>query len=127
MGRRAVVVSGHAAAPPNASPKTLNLNQRLRSLAARAQDPSVAYAAVAVRLQQSLTDFERAFEDQIRAERQAALRVHEKVAHRATQRQIDTVNRRGTLRFLGLVATLLATATIVTLVMFRVLYLVLGG
>lgn len=82
---------------------------------------------MAVRLQQSLTEFERAFEDQIRAERQAAIRVHEKVAHRATQRQLDTVNRRGTLRFLGLVATLLTTATLVTLVMFRVLYLVLGG
>jgi hypothetical protein len=78
-------------------------------------------------MDQSLVDFERAFADQIKAERQAALRVHDKVAHRAMQRELDTINRRGTLRFLGLILTLGLTAVIVTMVMFKALYLILGG
>lgn len=78
-------------------------------------------------MDQSLVEFEKAFADQIRAERQAAERVHVKVAHRAKQRELDTVNRRGTLRFVGLVGTLILTAVIVTMVMFKALYLVLGG
>jgi hypothetical protein len=87
----------------------------------------VAFSSVAVRMDKSLVDFEQAFADQIQAERQAALRVHRKVAHRAKQRELDTVNRRGTVRFLGLVAMLLITAIVVTLVMFKALYLILGG
>lgn len=78
-------------------------------------------------MDQSLVEFERAFADQIKAERQAALRVHDKVAHRAMQRELDTINRRGTLRFLGLILTLGLTAVIVTMVMFKALYLILGG
>ncbi len=78
-------------------------------------------------MDQSLVEFERAFADQIKAERQAADRVHEKVAHRAMQRELDVVNRRGTIRFLGLVLTLGLTAVIVTFVMFKALYLILGG
>lgn len=78
-------------------------------------------------MDQSLVEFERAFADQIKAERQAALRVHDKVAHRAMQRELDTINRRGTLRFLGLILTLGLTAIIVTMVMFKALYLILGG
>lgn len=78
-------------------------------------------------MDQSLVEFEKAFADQIRAERQAALRVHEKVAHRAVQREVETINRQGTLRFVGLVAMLALTAVIVTFVMFKALYMVLGG
>ena len=78
-------------------------------------------------MDQSLVEFERAFADQIRAERQAAHRVHEKVAHRAKQRELDTVNRHGTLRFMGLVLTLALTAVVVTLVMFKTLSVLLGG
>ena len=78
-------------------------------------------------MDQSLVDFEEAFAEQIQAERQAARRVHAKVAHRAKQRELDDVNRRGTLRFLGLVSMLILTAVVVTLVMFKALFLILGG
>lgn len=78
-------------------------------------------------MDQSLVDFERAFADQIKEERRAATLVQAKVAHREKQREIETVNRQGTLRYMGLVATLIATAVIVTVVMFKVLYLVLGS
>lgn len=78
-------------------------------------------------MEQSLSEFEQAFADQIKAERHAASRVHLKVAHRSKQRELDEVNRRGTVRFLGLVAMLLLTAVLVTMVMFKALYLILGG
>jgi hypothetical protein len=81
---------------------------------------------VAVRMDQSLVEFERAFADQIKEERRAATLVQAKVAHREKQRQVEVVNRQGTLRYIGLVLTLIATAVIVTVVMFKVLYLVLG-
>ncbi|MFT4034905.1 MAG: hypothetical protein QM679_04965 [Patulibacter sp.] len=82
---------------------------------------------MAVRMDQSLTDFEQAFADQVQAQRQAAMRAHQKVAHRAKQRELDDVNRRGTLRFIGLVVMLALTAVVVTMAMFKVLYLILGG
>ena len=78
-------------------------------------------------MDQSLVEFERAFADQIRDERRAATLVQTKVAHRAKQREVESVNRQGTLRFLGLVLTLISTAVIVTVVMFKVLYIVLGS
>lgn len=77
-------------------------------------------------MNQSLVDFEEAFADQIRAERQRARAVQAKIEHRTVQRQVKAVNRRGTLRFGLLVTTLVLTAIFVTLVMFRALYWVLG-
>ncbi len=78
-------------------------------------------------MDQSLVDFERAFADQIAQERRAAHLVHAKVAHRTKQRQIETVNREGGRRFILLALALILTAVIVTVVMFKALYLVLGG
>ncbi len=81
---------------------------------------------MAVRMNQSLVDFERAFADQIEAERQRASLAQAKLEHRTVQRQVETVNRQGTLRFVLLVSTLILTAVVVTLFMFRALYWVLG-
>lgn len=78
-------------------------------------------------MDQSLVEFERAFADQIQEERRAATLVQAKVAHRSKQREVETVNRQGARRFILLALTLIATAVIVTVVMFKALYLVLGG
>jgi len=78
-------------------------------------------------MDQSLVDFERAFADQIAQERRAATLVQAKVAHRTKQRQVEDVNRQGGRRFILLALALIATAVIVTVVMFKALYLVLGG
>ena len=96
-------------------------------ITANAPYGSVAFQFVAVRMDQSLVDFERAFADQIAQERQQANLVQAKVAHRTKQRQVETVNRQGGRRFLLLALALVATAVIVTVVMFKALYLVLGG
>lgn len=81
---------------------------------------------MSVRMDQSLVDFEQAFADQIRAERQAAHRVQQKVAHRSKQREVEIINRRGTFRFLMLVLAIIVTAVVVTVLMFQALYLALG-
>ncbi len=78
-------------------------------------------------MDQSLVEFERAFADQIAQERRAATLVHAKVAHRTKQRQVEDVNRQGARRFILLALALILTAVIVTVVMFKALYLVLGG
>lgn len=87
----------------------------------------VTSGVVAVRMDQSLIEFEKAFADQIQQERRQASLVHAKVAHRTKQRQVEHVNRQGARRFLVLALTLIATAVIVTVVMFKALYWVLGG
>ena len=45
---------------------------------------------------------------------------------RALRREVDRRHKRGSMRFVLLVLALIATAVIVTVVMFRVLYLLLG-
>jgi hypothetical protein len=77
-------------------------------------------------MEQSLVEFEQAFADQIQEERRAATLVQKKVAHRTIQREVEIVNRKGAVRFLGLMLTLVLTAVIVTFVMFKALYWVLG-
>lgn len=77
-------------------------------------------------MNQSLVEFEEAFADQIQAERQHAKAVQAAVEHRNVKRQVEAVNRRGTMRFGLLVTMLILTAVLVTLVMFRALYWVLG-
>ena len=77
-------------------------------------------------MRQSINQLERAFveETQIDRERREALR--RQAVQRSRQRQIERVHKRGTLRFSILVFVLVATAVIVTVAMFRTLYLVMG-
>jgi membrane glycosyltransferase len=79
-----------------------------------------------MKMRQSLSQFERAFleESQVDRARREALR--RQAAARARQRQVEHVRKRSTLRFVALVLTLIATAVIVTVLMFQTLYWVLG-
>jgi hypothetical protein len=79
-----------------------------------------------MRMRQSLAQLERAFieESQVDRERREALR--RQAAMRSRQRQIEKVHKHSTMRFIALVLTLIATAVIVTVVMFQTLYVVLG-
>ena len=80
-----------------------------------------------MRMRQSLSQFERAFieESQVDRARREALR--RQAAARSRQRQVEQVRKRSTLRFVALVLTLVATAVVVTVVMFRTLYVVMGA
>jgi hypothetical protein len=79
-----------------------------------------------MKMRQSLTDIERAFAREISMERHRRASLRRTTEQRAIRREVDRRHRRGSVRFVLLVLTLMLTAVIVTVVMFRTLYLLLG-
>jgi hypothetical protein len=79
-----------------------------------------------MKMRQSLADWEQAFVKEISLDRRRRASLRRTTEQRARKRQADRVHKRGSLRFAMLVLTLVATAAIVTVVMFRTLYLLLG-
>jgi hypothetical protein len=79
-----------------------------------------------MRMRQSLGELERAFVKEISLERRRRASLRHTTEQRALKREVQRRHRRGSVRFVLLVLTLVATAVIVTVVMFRVLYLLLG-
>jgi hypothetical protein len=77
-------------------------------------------------MRQSLGDLERAFVKEISLERRRRASLRHTTERRALKREAQRRHRRGSVRFVLLVLTLIATAVIVTVVMFRTLYLLLG-
>jgi hypothetical protein len=77
-------------------------------------------------MKQSLGELERAFVKEISLERRRRASLRRTTEQRALKREVDRRQRRGSVRFVLLVLTLVATAVIVTVVMFRTLYLLLG-
>jgi hypothetical protein len=79
-----------------------------------------------MRMSQTIDDFESALAEKTELERAVAERRVRQAVVRTRRRHLEKQNRRGTLRFVALVLTLLATAILVTIAMFQVLYLVMG-
>ena len=77
-------------------------------------------------MRQSFAQFERAFVEDMQADRVRREQLRREAAVRARQRQLARTHKRGTLRFAVLVLTLIATAVLVTVAMFQALYLVMG-
>lgn len=77
-------------------------------------------------MQQSLAELEQAFVEEIHDDRARRESLRRHAIMRAQQRRLDQVHKRGTARFIVLVLMLLATAAIVTIAMFRTLYIVMG-
>jgi hypothetical protein len=77
-------------------------------------------------MRQSLGELERAFVKEISLERRRRASLRHTTEQRALKREAQRRHRRGSVRFVLLVLTLIATAVIVTVVMFRTLYLLLG-
>jgi hypothetical protein len=79
-----------------------------------------------MRMRQSLHQFEAAFREE--AADSIARREHlrREAAQRSRLRRVARVHKHGTLRFIGLIATILATTAIVTWLMFQVLASVAG-
>ena len=69
---------------------------------------------------------ERAFAREISMERHRRASLRRTTEQRALKREVDRRHKRGSVRFVLLVLTLIMTAAIVTVVMFRTLYLLLG-
>ena len=77
-------------------------------------------------MRQSIEALERAFVEDMEADRVRREALRRQAAIRSRQRQVERVHKQGTLRFVLLVFALIATAVIVTVVMFRTLYIVMG-
>jgi membrane glycosyltransferase len=77
-------------------------------------------------MRQSLHQFEADFREA--AANSVVRREHLRrvAAQRSRVRRVEKVHKHGTLRFIGLIATILATTVIVTWVMFQVLASVAG-
>ncbi len=78
------------------------------------------------RLRQSLTELEHAFSKEISLERRRRDSLKRSAEKRTHKREVQRRHKRGSMRFALLVATLILTAAIVTVVMFRTLYLLLS-
>jgi hypothetical protein len=79
-----------------------------------------------MKMRQSLADWERAFVKEISLDRHRRDSLRRTAEQRTLKREVDRRHKRGSMRFFLLVLTLIMTAVIVTVVMFRTLYLLLG-
>jgi hypothetical protein len=79
-----------------------------------------------MKMRQSLTEIERAFAREISMERHRRASLRRTAEQRARKRELDRRHKHGSVRFVLLVLTLILTAAIVTVVMFRTLYLLLS-
>ena len=77
-------------------------------------------------MRQSLADWEQAFVKDISLDRHRRASLRRTTERRARKREADRLHKRGSFRFALLVLTLILTAVVVTIVMFRTLYLLLG-
>jgi hypothetical protein len=79
-----------------------------------------------MKMRQSLADWEQAFVKEISLDRRRRDSLRRTTEQRARKRKAERIHKRGSVRFALLVLTLVLTAVIVTIVMFRTLYLLLG-
>jgi hypothetical protein len=79
-----------------------------------------------MRMRQSLTELEKAFSKEISLERRRRDSLKRTAEQRTRKREVQRRHKRGSVRFVLLVLTLMLTAAVVTVVMFRTLYLLLS-
>ncbi len=79
-----------------------------------------------MRMRQSFAQFERAFVEDMQADRRRRDELRREAALRSRERQLARTHKHGTARFVVLCLTLIATAVLVTIAMFQALYLVMG-
>lgn len=79
-----------------------------------------------MRMRQSIAEIEEAFSEEMEEDREHRERLRRQAEQRSRRRHADKTQRHGSLRFALLVLTLIATAVVVTIVMFQTLYYVMG-
>ncbi len=77
-------------------------------------------------MRQSITEWEQAFAREASLDRHRRESLRRTTEKRALKRETQRRHKRGSVRFVLLVLTLMLTAAVVTVVMFRTLYLLLG-
>jgi cell division septal protein FtsQ len=79
-----------------------------------------------MRMSQSIAEIEQAFAEETAEDRERRERLYREAESRARRRQAERTHKRGSLRFFLVLLTLIATAVLVTVVMFQALYWVMG-
>ena len=79
-----------------------------------------------MRMRQSLAQIEEAFAEETAADRSRRLELIRNTEQRAVRRDVERRHRHGTVRFVLLALSLVLTAVVVTVIMFRALYILLG-
>jgi hypothetical protein len=79
-----------------------------------------------MKMRQSLAEWERAFVEEISLDRRRRDELRQNAEQRTLKRRAVRRHKHGSIRFGLLVLTLIATAAVVTVVMFRTLYWLLG-
>jgi hypothetical protein len=79
-----------------------------------------------MKMRQSLAEWERAFGREASLDRRRRDALRRTAEQRALKREVERRHKRGSVRFVMLVLALILTAAIVTVAMFRTLYLLLG-
>ncbi len=79
-----------------------------------------------MKMRQSLSEWEQAFIKEISQDRRRRDSLRRTAEQRTLKREVQRRKKRGSLRFTVLVLTLILTAAVVTVVMFRTLYMLLG-
>jgi hypothetical protein len=74
-----------------------------------------------MRMRQSISDFEVAFEQEAALERRRREQLRRRAANRSRSRRIASVEQRGTTRFSVLVVALILTVVTVVIAMFQTL------
>lgn len=77
-------------------------------------------------MRQSFAEWEKAFVREITLDRHRRASLRRTTEQRALKREVARRKKSGSLRYAMLVLTLIMTAAIVTVLMFRTLYLLLG-
>jgi hypothetical protein len=79
-----------------------------------------------MKMRQSFAEWEQAFVKEISLDRRRRASLGEAAQERMRRREAERTRKRGSIRFVLLVLTLIMTAAVVTVAMFRTLYLLLG-
>jgi hypothetical protein len=79
-----------------------------------------------MKMRQSLAEWEQAFVREVTLDRHRRDSLRRTTEKRAFKRDLARRHKRGSMRFVVLVLALMLTAVVVTVVMFRTLYLLLG-
>jgi hypothetical protein len=80
----------------------------------------------AMKMRQSLAEWEEAFVEETSLDRHRRDSLRRTAEKRSLKRDLARRHKRGSVRFVLLVLALMLTAAVVTAVMFRTLYLLLG-
>jgi hypothetical protein len=82
---------------------------------------------MALRMRQSLAEFEAAFKEETVEERLRRERLRKEAAARSRVRRAQKVEKRGNVNFAVLVLVIVATTVVVTIAMFETLSMLMGS